>query len=284
MRVLGLVVEYNPFHNGHRYHLLQAKNHCEPDLTVAIMSGQFTQRGEPAIMDKWARAEAALSQGIDLVLELPTAWAVRSAGDFAMGAVQHLQACGVTHISFGSEANDIEGMVRQAKSQNRESPEYRAVLRRSLSHGATFARAKAEALMHSTGDAVSSPNDILGVAYLAALDRLNSPIVPVGIKRIGSGYHDTDYTAEVASATAIRHGIRSGEPPCRLPMPAAAALIMERETELGRAPVYWDSFLEALRYSLRHLTIEELSSLADMETGLPHRLANLSGADRKSVV
>ncbi len=277
MRVLGIVVEYNPFHNGHLYHLQQAKIECAPDLTVAIMSGNFTQRGEPAILDKWARAEMALAAGVDLVLELPTAWAVRSARDFAMGAIQHLQACGITHLCFGSESNDLPTMRHLARNQNTESPEYRAVLRQSLSQGAAFARAKSNALQESAGKSVSLPNDILSLAYLAAIDKLSSSIVPVSIKRIGSGYHDTDYRAEIASATAIRRGIAQGEPLPHLPVPAQTLEVISRETTIGRAPVFWNAFTEILRYQLRYMSAQELSLLADMEIGLPHRLTNLPG-------
>lgn len=278
MRVLGVVVEYNPFHHGHRYHLKQAKVLCAPDLTVAVMSGQFTQRGEPAIMDKWARAEIALSLGVDLVLELPTAWAARSAGDFATGAVAHLQACGATHLCFGSESGDLEGMKRLAREQNSESAEFRASLRRSLAEGSSYARAKADALTRSTGGAPSTPNDILGLAYLAALDRLKSSMVPVAIRRKGSGYHDEDFTAEIASATAIRVGLRRGEPYGTLPMPEPAVDILRRERELGRAPVFWDSYLEALRFTLARGSAAVFKGLPDMEAGLPHRLANSPGA------
>ncbi|HSL93738.1 MAG TPA: nucleotidyltransferase [Bacillota bacterium] len=277
MRVLGLVVEYNPFHNGHLHHLQQARIACAPDLTVAVMSGNFTQRGEPAIMDKWARTEIALSLGVDLVLELPTAWAVRSAGDFAMGAILHLQSFGVTHLCFGSESNDLVAMMRLAREQNRESVTYRATLHRNLSQGSTFARAKAAALEESTGLAISAPNDILGMAYLAALEKLSCPIVPVAIKRIGSGYHDTDYRAAIASATAIRRGISHGGILDNLPIPAKTLEIIRRESEIGRAPIFWDAFTEPLRYQLRRLSASELATLPDMEVGLPHRLANLPG-------
>ncbi|MDP3058302.1 MAG: nucleotidyltransferase family protein, partial [bacterium] len=108
MRILGLVVEYNPFHFGHQYHIEEARKLVNPDLVVGIMSGNFMQRGEPAIVDKWARAEMAVRSGVDAIFELPTAYALRSARDFAFGAVSHLEAIGVTHICFGSESDSLE--------------------------------------------------------------------------------------------------------------------------------------------------------------------------------
>lgn len=278
MRVLGIVVEYNPFHNGHLYHLTEAKRLCEPDLVVAVMSGHFTQRGEVAMLDKWARAEMALALGVDLVLELPVAWALRSAGDFAKGAIEHLQSVGATHVCFGSESNDLPSLKRLANASQEETEVYREHLRAGLSKGEAYPRARASALRQSTGLCTETPNDILAIAYLGAMRKLNSAMIPVSIKRIGAGYHDPYISSPMASATAIRAGVRAGNDILQLPMPAETRSLLQREVELGRGPVYLDNFTDLLAYRLRLMSISQLEALADMEIGLPYRILDLASS------
>src|SRR5690554_1386498 len=146
MRVLGVIVEYNPFHLGHQHHLTEAKRLTSPEATVAVMSGCFTQRGEPAITDKWTRAKMALQQGIDLVVELPVAWAVRSAPYFADGATRLLSGLGATDICFGSESGDLHPLEEVARLLLQEPRQYRQTLKASLGAGMSFAAAQDRAL------------------------------------------------------------------------------------------------------------------------------------------
>lgn len=275
MRILGLIVEYNPFHSGHLYHLEEAQRVCQPDLTIAIMSGHFTQRGDIAIVDKWSRAEMAVRAGVDAVFELPTAWALRSARDFAHGAVWHLDLFGATHLCFGSEAGDLTQLAEIAELLVDEPQEYRDSLKGHLSKGLPYPRARllaTAAAGASNSDELLHPNNILGVAYLCALKRLNSSIEPVTIKRKGAGYHDPDLQQPLASATAIRKGVLSGKRAEDLPVPSATKAILAREFAAGRGPLTLASFETLIRYAVRNTSVESLSLLPDMEPGLGYRL------------
>ena len=146
LSILGIIAEYNPLHSGHLYHLQTAKKLLRPEATIAVMSGSFTQRGEPALIDKWSRAQMALAAGIDLVIELPIAWATSSAPNFAAGATRLLAAAGATDICFGSELGQIEPLRQIASILLQEPALYRSALKSSLKKGNSFAQAQGEAL------------------------------------------------------------------------------------------------------------------------------------------
>lgn len=275
MRILGIVAEYNPFHHGHLYHLEEARKSCNPDLTAVIMSGHFTQRGDMAIVDKWARTEMALRMGADIVFELPVIWALRSAGDFALGAVNHLAALGATHLCFGSESGDIAHLWRMARALLQETPVFRQQLRRHLDSGKSYPRALALAA-EEKGESLHMPNDILAAAYLRAIEALGAEIEPVTIKRQGAGYHDTNPGAHMASASAIRKAVRSGTPPGELPMPEICRNILEREIGDGRGPIFADHLDSIINYRLRQMDTQDLTQIADMEPGLEYRLHRLA--------
>ena len=216
MRAVGLVTEYNPFHNGHLHHLQESVRMTGADAAVAVMSGHFLQRGEPAMVDKWVRTEMALAAGVDLVFELPFAFACNSAPHFAMGAVQSLLALGVVDaICFGSEAGDLAQLDRVAsvlvERQDEIETQTAARLRDGVSYPVARSAVVAGLLPEIPPDILASPNNILGIEYLKALRSSGSRIVPYTIKRLGAGYHDTDVTAQVASATGIRKMIAEGK-------------------------------------------------------------------------
>ena len=275
MRVLGLVVEYNPFHSGHLYHLEESRRVCQPDLTIAIMSGNFTQRGDAAIVDKWARAEMAVRCGVDVVFELPVAWAVRSARDFALGGVWHLDRAGATHLCFGSESGSAEDLSHAADVLQEESVEYQLALRAELGTGVSYPRARYQALQ-KLGDQASivlqEPNNILGVAYLLALRKIKSNIMPITIMRQGASYHDDNLDTPLASATAIRLGILSDKPVDSLPVPLATKEIISRELALGKGPHGIENLNLLIKYAIRNQGTDNLSTLLDMEAGLAFRL------------
>ena len=280
MRILGLIVEYNPFHQGHLYHVSEARRMCQPDLVLAVMSGHFTQRGEAALVDKWTRAEMAARCGVDVVFELPAAWALRSARDFAQGAVQHLHMAGATHLCFGSESCDLPALERVAEALHAESAEFQAVLRQHLAEGMSYPRARAEALRKVLDEGMeqvgTEPNDILGIEYLLALRRLSSNISPVVIKRRGAAYYDESLATPLASATAIRKALFSGSAVEDLPLPASSQNLLARELALGRGPVTLDAYSQVILHLLRSNSAEQLNQLPDMEDGLSYRLKRMA--------
>lgn len=200
MRVNGIIAEYNPFHNGHKYHLEESRRLTGADYTVVVMSGSFVQRGAPALLDKRLRAETALRCGADLVLELPVLYAVSSAEFFAAGAVALLDRLGiVTHLCFGSECGDTGALERIAQIFSEEPEEYRNVLRHSLKQGASYPKARLQALSamkfpdlpQNCEEILSSPNNILGIEYIRALRRRGSTVCPVTVQRTVEYHNDS---------------------------------------------------------------------------------------------
>ncbi len=194
MKVCAVIAEYNPFHLGHAYHLRQARLLTEADYIIVVMSGDFVQRGDPALVDKYARAKAALSCGADLVLELPSCFATGSAEYFARGAVSMLDHLGmVDYLCFGSECTDIQFLAQFAEIFLEEPEPYKRILLEKLKLGYSYPTARSNALiiaypaLAADISVVSSPNNILGIEYIKALHRRRSHILPVNIRRIGSG-------------------------------------------------------------------------------------------------
>lgn len=197
-KVLGIVGEYNPFHNGHLHHLEQSKKMTGSTYTVAIMSGNFTQRGSTSLIDKWSKAEAAIQNGIDLVLELPVLYATSSAENFAFGAIKILDSLKVVdYLSFGAETSDIDILNNCADVLYREPKNYKNILSHELGKGISYPKARENALMMYLNDirkyanVLSSPNNILGIEYLKALKKTKSKMMPISIARFETGYHDT---------------------------------------------------------------------------------------------
>ena len=200
MSVLGIVTEYNPLHNGHIHHLKESLAVSSADTAVCVMSGNFVQRGEPAIIDKWIRAEIALRAGMDLVIELPVVYALSSAELFAFGAVKILDSLGfVNAICFGSEAGALEPLDAIAEILANEPEEYKALLKKNLDKGLSYPASRESALKGFLGtgmaELVSSSNNILAIEYLKALKRLNSPIKAFTIHRIGGAYNSECITS-----------------------------------------------------------------------------------------
>lgn len=211
MKIVGLITEYNPFHNGHLHHIKEAKRITGADAVIAVMSGDYVQRGVPAVMPKRLRAEMALKCGVSAVFELPVCYASGSAESFAMGSVSLLERLNVTDaLCFGSECDDLDALSCIARVLCEEPEEYSALLRKYLKDGCSFPAARYRALSEypetsACADLLNEPNNILGVEYLKALKKLNSPIRPFTIRRRGSHYHDTALTSDgFSSASAIR--------------------------------------------------------------------------------
>ena len=218
MNITGIITEYNPFHNGHKFHLEEAKKQTSCDGVICIMSGNFVQRGGPAIIDKWQRTEMALNNGVDLIIELPTFYAVSSAEFFAKGAVSILNSLGVVdNIFFGSECGDSKKLLKIAKVLVSEDSDFQNLLKQNLSLGLTFAKAREKSLIEYLNDEyitniITSSNNILGIEYIKAILKLGSSINPVTLKREGSNYNDKELSNSFSSATSIREVLKSSSP------------------------------------------------------------------------
>ena len=218
MRTVGLITEYNPFHNGHLHHLRESLEAAAAQVSVAVMSGHFLQRGEPALLDKWRRTEMALAAGVDVVIELPLPWACSSAPDFARGAVQALNALGgVDALCFGSEAGELaplqqcaEWLLDQGQAVVDQSA---ALLRQGVPYPQARARVLAGILPRGLdAEGLAAPNNILGIEYLKAMQQTGSLIDPLTIRRVGAGFHEeTVGEGGIASATGIRRLLAEGK-------------------------------------------------------------------------
>lgn len=222
MNLLGLIVEYNPFHNGHKYHLEKSKEITNATHTVAIMSGSFLQRGEPALFDKYTRAEMAVKNGVDLVIELPTLYACQSAEIFSHGAVATLNSLNcVNSLCFGSEEGNIDILQTISEILVKEPSDFKITLKNFLDEGIVFPVARSKALYEyiknnhllelsedELQQVLNSSNNILGIEYIKSLIKLNSSIKPYTITRIASKYNSTDIESNICSATAIRNSLK----------------------------------------------------------------------------
>ncbi|MEG0075141.1 MAG: nucleotidyltransferase [Eubacterium sp.] len=215
MQTLAIIAEYNPFHKGHAYHIQQSKKMIQPDCVFALMSGSVVQRGSFALVNKWLRTETALCSGVDLVCELPYAYAAQSAEYFADGALKilnHIGCCDA--LSFGSESGDLPLMQTCAEILNNETKAFKTELKIALNFGFSFPKARQLALSklydEKTAACLREPNNILGIEYLKALLRSKSTITPITIPRHGSGYHDEKTKKKsFASATALRQALKN---------------------------------------------------------------------------
>lgn len=279
MKVAGIIVEYNPFHKGHEYHIKETRRLTGADFVVAVMSGAFTERGIPACIDKFTRTECALACGADVVLELPFCYATGSAEFFAEGAVTILEKLGcIDSLCFGTE-NDVPLSLYMdtAAFLCDEPPSYKKALQDGLRTGLTFPQARLlAARLFLCDDALAllgSPNSLLGLEYCKALHRKKSNIKPYTIFRIGSGYHDTKVSSEsFSSATALRALLTPGTafPESFLSeLPSAAAVLLASKPY---APIFAQDFLSLYRYAIEQ-TSDRLTSFADVSSELAGRLS-----------
>lgn len=280
--ITGIIAEYNPFHNGHAYQIEQARLLTGCDFLVVVMSGDYVQRGAPAVFDKYTRTRMALACGADLVLELPVACSCASAEFFASGAVSLLDGLGcVDFLCFGSESGDLQSLMEPARILAKESPVFQEALRRGLSLGLSFPAARKEAFRAcaSNPDILDLPNNILGIEYLKALLQRESSIKPVTIKREGQGYHDTLLDSGFASASGIRRFLKQEEAPLSalpalkesLPDPVMEVL---KDTLAHTLPVWEEDFSMLLRYELLRQSASDLTRYADISPDLGRRLKN----------
>ena len=257
MNVVGIIAEYNPFHEGHAYQIQKAKEQCGAEFAVVVMNGDFVQRGEPAIFDKYTRTKAALLGGADLIFELPVRFGLSSAGNFAMGGVLALNALPfVTHLCFGTETGDLTPLLQAATFLCDEPDSYRTRVKHFVKQGILYPKARSLALAAESGlptETWDSPNNILGLEYCVALQKLHSKIKPFTIRREGQGYHDNDTPAlsDFPSATFLREKIRKAG---------------EKEN------LSLSDFSSLIGYSL--LTAKDLCRIKDITPDLSDRIRN----------
>jgi predicted nucleotidyltransferase len=293
MKVVGIVAEYNPFHNGHMYHIEEAKKLTGADYLVVIMSGNFVQRGGPAIIDKYARAQAAIEYGADLVLELPVIYATASAEYFALGAISLLDKLGIVdYLCFGSEAGDIKSLTAVAKYLLSNKEDYNKDINKYMKSGMTFPEARQKALKKNNPDlddnTISSPNNILGVEYIKALLSLNSDIKPTTISRKIAGYHEPNLNTNgqikhISSATSIRKAIvndadnsdNSGIGIIESHIPKKTYELLERQYK-KTFPISKKDYTPLLKYKILQETRESLTSYIDISEDLANRIKNTS--------
>lgn len=274
MKAVGIVAEYNPFHNGHLHHLQTTKNLTNLPV-VAVMSGSFMQRGEPAFLDKWQRARLAVQNGVDLVVELPTAFSLRSAEFFASGAVQVMQAMGcVSHLSCGVETPSTN-FIELAKIVT--GPEFQNTLQSFLANGLTYASAYEKALQNLANTVnLNTPNDILALEYSKALQNTN--ITPIFIKREQANYNDAEITGSIASATAIRKSFLGNNPTAaQKAVPLNVWQALESNHSINET-LLWN----LLSYRLRLLTASQIAEQCQCTEGLENLLkqaANCTSLD-----
>lgn len=280
MKVVGLIAEYNPFHNGHEYHIEKAKKITGADAAVVIMSGDFVQRGTPAIMPKHMRTRSALMCGADLVIELPVCYATGTAEQFAYGAVSILDKLGfVDCICFGSECGNIDSMQEIAQLLLHESIEYKEMLQEFLRLGMSFPTARQNALEHLHPDKdyskiLEQPNNILGIEYLKALDRIGSKMIPYTIQRLSSQYHDIELQDGYSSASAIREAIERNAFDCIYEQIPKASHVLLKEKYNNCYPIYANDFSLLLKYRLLNESKATITEYADVSTDLANRIYN----------
>lgn len=277
MKATGVVVEYNPFHNGHYYHLQETKNVSEADCVIAVMSGNFLQRGEPALLSKWKRTKMALLGGADLVIELPYSFATSHAPRFAYGSIFLLQSLGAESFCFGSESGDGALFNETHDLVNSQNFTYQAKLREFIDTGLSYPSAAArayEALETPLALDLSKPNNILGFEYVRASRELGSRIKPLTIKRKNADYHDVLLgKGDIASATAIREAVFSSEiRKAKHYMPSFTFDLMSEEQSEKGTLMNWERLYPLLRYQLLSSSPREINTFYEVEEGLEYRM------------
>lgn len=287
MKILGLIVEYNPFHNGHLYHLKKSLEITNSTHSIAVMSGNFLQRGEPALFDKYKRAEMAVSNGVDLVVELPTLYACQSAEIFAHGAITLLNSLNcIDSICFGSEHGDIDLLVEISKILINEPDKFKVILKRNLDEGLLFALARSKALSEyilnhtnlnideaKLNDILSTPNNILGIEYIKSLLKHKSTIKPYSITRVQADYNCETIESNICSATAIRKALKEFNTLDKISnvVPIKTFELISKCIDNNFNPMFDEYYFDTIReLVIRDLNI--LNSYFDVNEGIENKI------------
>lgn len=281
-RVVGIIAEYNPFHNGHYYHMQKAKQEANADYCIAVISGNFTQRGDVSIVNKWAKAYMAICGGADLVIELPTIYSVSSAENFANGAIKILDSLKIVDsFAFGAEANDLATLNNIANVLNEEPKGYTNILNHELKKGISYPAARENAIMMYLNDikryanVMGNPNNILAVEYLKALRNQKSKLTPIMIKRQKVYYNEHRIVDGYASATGIRELLKNKEySDVSKVVPRSTYQILGQQANNGRMILSLEKYQKEIIYALRKMTVEEIAELPDVSEGLENSIKN----------
>ncbi len=279
MKATGIIVEYNPYHNGHKFHATEAKKATNADLIIAVMSGNFLQRGEPAFVDKWARTKMALSNGIDLVFELPYAFATAHAPQFSQGAIIMLDALQCAHFCFGSEEGAIQPFQNSHRLLTNVHEDYEQTIKEAMARGLSYPKALNEAYQMATQRADQSqiyadlrkPNNILGYHYIQAAHHIKTSMQAATIQRTGAAYHEDAMPGNpIASATGIRKNFFTTQSlrDIRSYSPQATHERLMHWQASHASFGSWESFYPLLRFSILRDGPERLSGIADVTEGI----------------
>ena len=290
-KVLGIIAEYNPFHNGHLYHIKKSIEETGASSVICVMSGNFVQRGNTSIVDKWTKTKMALANGVDLVLELPTIYSVSSAENFAEGAIRLLDSLKIVDtISFGMEAKDIASLNNIANVLYTEPKEYTTILEHELRKGVSFPKARENAVMMYLNDIkqyaniLTASNNILAIEYLKAIKKLKSKLNPIGIRREKVLYNDEIIIDDFASATAIRKMIATGQfSDIQKVMPKSSYALLADELRKGHYVLDLSKFQKEIIYNLRKMSVEEIAQLVDVSEGLENAIKNAANSSNNLV-
>lgn len=284
-KVLGIIAEYNPFHNGHLLHLEKSKKICDAQYSVCVMSGNFVQRGNTSIVNKWIRAEMALKSGVDLVLELPTVYSISSAENFAEGAIKLLNSLKIVDtVSFGSENSDINVLNRISSILQEEPKQYLELLNSELKKGLSFPKARENAILLYLNDEkylniLNQPNNTLAIEYLKALKKYKSHISPISVKREKVFYNSNCIVDEYASATAIRNMIIHEQfNDIRKVVPTSSYNLLMDEIEKGHLVIDISKFEKEILYAIRRLSADDIKNIPEVTEGLENAIKNASNS------
>ncbi|WP_456271640.1 nucleotidyltransferase [Bacillus sp. AK031] len=280
MKAAGVIVEYNPFHNGHLHHLTETKKMTNADVIIAVMSGNFLQRGEPAIVSKWSRTKMALSSGADIVIELPYSFATQHADVFASGSVALLDAMRCKSFCFGSESGDIDAFERTVHYLQNNNDIYNSFVHKFVKEGMSYPSALSKAFqsLESAEELVdlSLPNNILGFHYIQSRNALHSEMQPFTLGRKNANYHDEDFSdAVIASATSIRKEIRNKEGnvgTINSFVPASTMRELKEYQNTYGILHDWELYWDYLKYKIISSSGEQLSAIYEIEEGIENRL------------
>jgi predicted nucleotidyltransferase len=298
MSTLGIIAEYNPFHNGHLYHLQKSKELSSADYSIAVMGGNFLQRGEPALWNKWTRTKMALLAGIDLVIELPFVFASQDSHGFAQAGIRLLDSLGVVdYIAFGCENEQIETFVNLAKLIRTEPPYFKKVIKEGVKKGDSFPKIREKAItsfyqkyaknlpntsLDEVREFLNKSNNILALEYIIALQDLKSSIKPIPIKRIGSRYLEDNLEGQYSSATAIRKIIAQSYysdinnanllERLKSTIPDSSYQIIREEFQNGFNPILLSCFEQSIFSKLRSMDIADIKKINGIQEGLENKL------------
>ncbi|MBU8907129.1 nucleotidyltransferase [Desertibacillus haloalkaliphilus] len=282
MKSAGVIVEYNPFHNGHYYHLQQTKKVTGADIIIAVMSGYFLQRGEPALVSKWQRTKMALQGGADLVIELPYVYSTQKAEQFASGAVSILGALGTDAICFGSESGDIRQFHQLVSFMDEHKQSYEYYVQYYIKEGNSYPKAAALAFQAITQSDelldLSQPNNILGYHYIKAIRDQRLSIKAHTIARHTAGYHDKEVTDEkIASATSIRNQLHDQGKIATIEgviPPFTKEHLVDYKNTYGNFHA-WEDYFQFLKYRLLTMTSQQIHLIYEAEEGLENRVKQM---------